>query len=477
MSYRSLRVGVLDVLPFLLLATGIIVSARFYDEDALIIFRFARNLAQHGVLAFNVSDPTYSLTCPAWGIVVGASAALLGMAEHARALAIVLAAACSLVFLGQIRRVFEDLPGPWRAAALSIVALDPYLVWCAAVGNELPAFLVLLMLIFHAARQSDRRPWKWTRIGFLIGIAYLFRPEAFLLVPVIAVWRALHVRRGAIRPALHVACSAAGTVLPWLVFAQIEYGQLVPLTIEAKAEVEGVNWWRPLRFLVLTGGKAYAFTLLALFAGILSTSSRTDFVRRWSLELLWVASVLVLYVAGLRETIAANRYLVVFAPIVTLVALASVRQALGGFAHPRTMRLAMGCWIVASGAIALAAFESRIDRMRAYAPYVLVSRWMQEHLPENARVFTPQLGAPGWYTTLHLVDNGIVSREGLGLRRGEMTLEELWTKLRADYAVVTTSRAGEEGLYVLHREEDGRGAVFEVVALSPEAAARVRVDE
>lgn len=429
----------LDLLVACLFLTLVALTSQFFDEDALIIFRFARNLAQKGALAFNPSDPTYSLTCPAWGALVGTLAGILGLAHHARAVAIALAAGSALVFLWQVGQVLRSAGTWWRLGGLLVMALDPYLVWCAAVGNELPAFLVALMALVLAFERRPVRLRGWFGIGAGIALAYLVRPEAVLLVPVFAGVLLAREGQNGVRPALTIGLGAAFAVLPWLIFAEFHYGRFVPLTVEAKASVSDSTWRVPLRFLLRKGGQVYALAGMVFVVALALARNRADLLRAHATKLLWVVAVVGFYLLGLREHSIANRYLVVFAPLFVCAALEVV---LALRARPRAGRVAfvalMG-WVVALGVLNVIAFNSRQERMRSYEAYVDVCKWMEASLEEDARVFVALLGGAGWFTDLEIVDNGIISREALAWRRGEISLEELWQLMRPDYAVLVAN--------------------------------------
>lgn len=463
MPSSSLRDYVATAFASLVFLLIVALSSGFYDEDALIIFRFARNFAEHGALVFNPTDPTYSLTCPAWGALVGAVAAMMGLGHQARAVAIVLATVFGVVFLWQIGRLLRPAGARWQWGGLLVMALDPYFVWCAAVGNELPAFLVLLLSIFAAFAARPTGAVGWLRIGAAIALAYLLRPEAVLLVPVLGVVLLVERRSEGLKPAFLVALAAAVAVMPWLVFAQMYYGQFVPLTVEAKSVVAGSSWIAPLRFIVLKGGRAYGLAAIALLVALVVMRDRGRFLRMHAAKLGWIGAVVGFYLAGLREPLMANRYLVVFGPILAATAIASLRAVSTRPGLNGLMLAGLGSWVLALATINVFAYESRKHRMHAYEPYLEVCRWMDANLDPDARVFVSMLGGAGWYTDLHLVDNGIVSREALQWRKGDITLEQLWQRVRPAYAVMLSEGDLPAFLREVHASVGTRPRQFRVV--------------
>lgn len=219
----------------------------FVCDDAFISFRYARNLAQHGELVYNVDslERVEGYTNLAWVLLLAAGD-LIGLAPPK--LAPILTASASLTSLvllaligAALRRRFGPEPADDRAFALvdllapALLVLTPeFLVW-ASSGLETSLALALALAAMFA--------WLRGRIELaatLAALAGLTRLDALLGIAAFGLgWLALVVRerpRAAI-PWRRVAVASAwfvGLLLAQLVFRRLYYGAWLPNTWAVK---------------------------------------------------------------------------------------------------------------------------------------------------------------------------------------------------------------------------------------------------
>jgi uncharacterized protein YqgC (DUF456 family) len=127
-------------------------------------------------------------------------------------------------------------PGAGLAAAAAIALFPPLItVSRYQISEPLAALLVLLgmlALAWGVARTGPGRSAPWAAAaGALLGLAVLTRAD--LLVPVLlaapALWLVTRRAAGA-RPALALAAAVLVVVLPWVAFASLNRGRLVPVS-------------------------------------------------------------------------------------------------------------------------------------------------------------------------------------------------------------------------------------------------------
>ncbi|MEC8495605.1 MAG: hypothetical protein VXZ39_11805, partial [Planctomycetota bacterium] len=207
-------------------------------DDDFIVYRYARNLLEHGELSFNAgAAPSDGVTTVGWLLLVLPAVALgvppewwsplVGAAAFAACAAVTARAAARLAGSG----------GPGLAAGL-LVALSPAAAWHAAAG--LGTVVTALALAVCAERGlaafgeeagvgDDERERDRARraCGLAAAAAVLLRPETVCVVAAFAASRNLR-RAGTIAPPL----LAFGALCAW---RQWTFGHPLPAAASLKA--------------------------------------------------------------------------------------------------------------------------------------------------------------------------------------------------------------------------------------------------
>ncbi len=221
MRVFTLIFGVLAV-PFVwTVARNVAVPLRF--EDALIVLRYARNLAEGHGFVFNPGERVLGVTTPLHTL---ASAGYVSLGpQHAPAIQNV----SGLVFLVleawlAARLVQRTHPPPVGGLVAVLVATNlnfSYLYF--GMETHLFAFLVLLAFTLHTSRRE-------TATGIVLGLAFLTRYDAALLALLIGL--ALWAERRT--PPWRLAAAFFAVTTPWLVFAALYFGTILPSPLGAK---------------------------------------------------------------------------------------------------------------------------------------------------------------------------------------------------------------------------------------------------
>lgn len=206
----------------------------FLCDDAYISFRYARNLAEHGTLAFNLDAPrelVEGYTNFLWVLLLAlgdrlgaAPEALAPWLTQAAALA-VLALACAL-----LRALRGDAAG-WWIPALLLAASPELMVW--AHGGLETALAAALALAAMGGAASGR----WRAAGLLTALAGLTRPDALLPIGLFfGTWLIVHGRKRwpGWRVLLQAATLAAGPLVLHLLWRHHTYGEWLPNTFFIK---------------------------------------------------------------------------------------------------------------------------------------------------------------------------------------------------------------------------------------------------
>ena len=166
----------------------------FVTDDAYISFVYARNLAEHGELTFNLGDYVEGYSNFSWTVLL---AALLRLGIDPEISSRVLGTACGvgvlLVAARLMRRALPPSASAWSALPAALLAASSGFACWSSGGLESQLFTLLCALSFDrlavalaADEQSDRTPRRiWLSLGLLLALAAMTRPEGLLLAAVI----------------------------------------------------------------------------------------------------------------------------------------------------------------------------------------------------------------------------------------------------------------------------------------------------
>lgn len=233
--------------PPLSLAAGAVLAlhaamvARFWwvTDDALISFRYARNLARGDGPRFNVWDqpPVEGYSNFLW-VLLSAGVHALGL-DMVRWMPVLswLCGAALLVLL--LHRLVRRLEVPFALATVAVGGLacyPPFAVWSTS-GLETMAFALLLFLTFDRLALARGRPDAVLggTFGALLALVRVEGVAWFVVVLVLALVGQALARRVALRPLLAAGGAVAVVVACHLAWRHAYYGELVANTVHAKS--------------------------------------------------------------------------------------------------------------------------------------------------------------------------------------------------------------------------------------------------
>lgn len=389
----------------------------FLCDDAFISFRYARHLAEHGTLAYNLAAPrelVEGYTNFLWVLLLALGDRLAAAPEQ---LAPWLTQAGLLAGLALACALLRGLRGPsWMIGAPALLlALSPeFVVWGqGGLETSLAAALVL-------GAMAEVVGGRWRVAGLLTALAGLTRPDALLPLGLFVVtWLIVHGRRDwpGWRRLLQAGAIAAGPLLLHLLWRQQVYGAWVP------------NTW-----------------LIKQFGGLLRGSYGVWYVEAWArgvgliglVPLVpWLRArhlVLVVPILGTLgyawwvggDFMAYGRFLVVATALLAVLAawlLADAGQWLRTrvrvlarvpVAELAALVLALPLGLAAQGRRAedralpagwIAGRWEGVTAMDRFARERLVAgAWLKEHVPENTWISVGAAGALPYASGLQVVD-------------------------------------------------------------------------
>ena len=203
------------------------------SDDAYITFVHARNLAESGVLAYNVEGiREMGSTTPFFAALLGVLGFVFGANQiHSVSLylnAVLIAFNAVLLF-----RISLQLTENYvlSVAIALLLSVNSFSIRILSHGFESGLFISVFFLAIHLLIAE-----RYSLAVFLAGLAPLVRPEGVLLSAI--VWPVLFWRRSA-RPK-HFALYAIAPIA-WIGFALPYYGSVIPQSVMAKFRLQGLH--------------------------------------------------------------------------------------------------------------------------------------------------------------------------------------------------------------------------------------------
>jgi hypothetical protein len=406
-------------------------------DDTYIHLQYARNWAERGELAFNPGEPSNGATSPLW-ILSLALLRWLGLWGHdpvvaARALAWASSLGAILVLYTWAAGALGRRLAPAVAAAL---AVDAWLVRWASVGMETSLVVLCVLVALRASARAFASPRAAAGAGAACGLAALARPEALLLLPLVALSSLRAPRPPDLARRLGLFLGTFALVAgPWFVFARITTGTFLPLTAGAKSgglHLSPGRWLAGARILAQTLASAQLLSALALLAGAATTKGRAFLLHpdrtvplAWALAL--PAAYLVLDVQLL------SRYLLVVTPVVTLLGFGAAAAARAGIRRPRPAAVLGGLAVLTAVQNALLLGLVVAPPTRAFSrdlPGSLgeMARWLRENTPAETVVATPDIGLIGFVSHRRVLDLGGLTSPAVARLREKAGFENMMSE-------------------------------------------------
>ncbi|MEM8712217.1 MAG: hypothetical protein AAGG01_14805 [Planctomycetota bacterium] len=218
------------------------LSYRFVCDDAFISFRYARNLVEHGELAYNLGERVEGISNPLWTLLISVGL-VLGLDPVIWTQGIGLLAGLAVLFrlhwwMRQswvaIRPVSSEKAlsalwnDGWSALPVLFLAAAPGFAAWTTGGLE-----TTLFTLFFTLAWTDWWRDRAVPAGLWIGLCGLTRPEGSILIAPLVI-HGVFFRMGFASVA-RLVCATGAVLLPALLARYAYYGHWLPNTVYAKA--------------------------------------------------------------------------------------------------------------------------------------------------------------------------------------------------------------------------------------------------
>ena len=437
----------------LAIRVALALISNYTSEDAYITFRYARNLVNGAGFVYNEGARVLGTTTPALTLfLAGAGTLRFDWIWCAKAAGIT----ADVISTWLVFSLARDLTKSGRWALLSAFLFStsgPAAVW--SVSGMETALFTLSVLLTLAAFAAQRN------LGVALGcsLAILIRPEGLLLEAVVIALMLLESPPRALR----VMGFTALLVAPWVVWSYAYFGDVVPMSVQAKAALYGSAWnWKRLvsDFVNFVLGVGYAFQpnlhykyVLAdvcgwlTFAIFLTGLAVSGWRRRQRAAAFLFFS---LYVPYSFVSFPFAWYWVPLTPLAALFVTAGCAALVA--ASPRRVAPAVAAFVcgvvIAVNVLVLPDLSNQLKRWR-HADRSLFEAsgvWLQSNTAANSVVCTEHIGYIGYFSQRTILDtSGLVSPEVVAFsRRMRIRYEPLRTLellrsgiTRCDYFVIS----------------------------------------
>jgi arabinofuranosyltransferase len=212
----------------------------FVNDDAYISFRYARNLAEHGQLVFNLGEHVEGFTNFLWTLLLAVGIKLgVSPVVSSRFLGVALGIGTCAMTVRLSLRLNDEEPSPFHALApVGLAATGAFACWCTGgLETQLFAFLVLLAFERTLAEIASGRGFA---SGAVFAAAAMTRPEGLMLFALTIAFRVarnLSIEHR-VRPQHHELAALLAFVavfFPYFVWRWRYFGWLFPNTYYVKA--------------------------------------------------------------------------------------------------------------------------------------------------------------------------------------------------------------------------------------------------
>ena len=412
------------LLIVLLVAAAAVMAwlAVYQVDDAYIVYRYARSLAQGNGFTFNPGERVEGVTCFLWTLALApVHAAGLPLPRIAPVLT-------ALFGLGCLVLVARRRPEGDALAVLLLATSGPFAYWSVGALETVPFAFVLTLAAMAYARE--RIAGRGVHSAIALGVASLLRPETPLVVLAIAADRFLSrtgrpLRERAVDLARWTAVLAA-FVLPFLAFRRLYFDDWLPNTYYAKAGA-------PVSVL-LSNGWVYARACLAglirvpgipaaaawipgacAVAATLAYAARRPALRA---ETLVAGAVLLASVLEGGDWMVLSRFWVPALPALAILASAALRDLARRGGVRRAVAVALGFAVAASGIAGAVRARNGGHGLVVNAEgyrhaHLRIGRYLEERARPGDAVALMDVGMIGWEAkSLRVIDTtGLTDRE------------------------------------------------------------------
>jgi len=415
--------GLVALLLISALIPNLAASLRF--EDALIVLRYARNLAGGEGFVFNVGERVLGVTTPLHTLISSVFIPLgLDHAPTAQNIS-------GLLFLvlegGVLLLLCVRLGYAWLGLLAAMLTVTNFNLNYLYIGMEAHQFAFCILLAFVLYLDG-----RQVSTGVVLGVAFLYRYDAALMAGLIGTALLIERRRFPAR----LAVSFLLTVLPWLVFAQLYFGSIIPEPLGAKQDAVTVGSYLMYVFMYyketfktilglftsnefLLAGFSYLYPV-ALLAGAWELVRRN---RRFAVLAAYPVLHVCIYAFIGSDPLFTWHYYILN-PVVMLFAVFGVfalitrpleRLLVGR--GTRALQVATAVGLILISAVVMVRMFRNANNPYQRDPHTAqlwnMAEWLEGRFDEHTTLLQPSIGILGWVTNMRMIDHAGLVTPGL----------------------------------------------------------------
>jgi hypothetical protein len=404
-----------------------------FTDDGFIHIQYAKNLMERGEYSFNPGEVSFGTTSPLWVMVQAVLGKIFGGREVLMATSRVLSWLSGFVTLILLYLLAMKITGDELVSFLAMLAFaaDAWFVRWTAMSMESSSAAMAMVLtgLVSLEAYENRRHALW--LGFMLAVAALLRPEAYLFFAVYLV--SLLLRRGEVdsRCFFRTILVYLLLMVPWLLFAKLHIGSFLPNTAGAKSgglildPVTFVKKFSPIAKIV--GSTQGLWIVCALLSLVFMRKESVLLAKEVRFILLCVIALPLAYV--LFDIQVLSRYLLLVTPFIPVLGLAGLEQVVGR--SPRARRFALVA--VSSVMIVVSVvfyFKVVVPPSRSFSHGLThelrdLALYLNENAPRDAVVAAADIGYLAFFSERRVLDLGGLVEPATGRMRERNTYEEI----------------------------------------------------
>jgi hypothetical protein len=231
LTFLDSRIVILFLAYASALAFRIILFSKtgYTADDALIIFRYAENLAAGHGFVYNLGEHVLGTTTPLYTLLL---AALLKIKISCFVGGLILNNLADLITAWVLLQMFRSEEGPLSWLPSLLFLFSPESLQWSLSGMETELYIAFIFLAFYFASKES-----WSVAFLFTGIVVLTRVDGIAVLGVLVV---AYLLRYSKLPAIPLLIFVV-TILPWTLFAYFYFGSPIPNSAAAKFALSGSN--------------------------------------------------------------------------------------------------------------------------------------------------------------------------------------------------------------------------------------------
>lgn len=426
--------------------------AKLFDDN-YIYLQYAKHFWELNELSFNAGEISYAFTSPLWQIFYILLYPVLSFDTIPVFLSTIFSVSTIIFCWYVLRDIFKQISS--FLFAMLIISLDPIFMKHAFNGMETScagflAYVVILGIVFSEKIRNNYF------IGIIFGVFLLIRPESAVLALLTILYLFLNDDK-TLKDIGIMLLTNIVVILPWIIFAQIYFGKIIPDTYGAKGgdypfgNLFSRNFFDAVKVL---GGNYLPLFLLALF----QIRKVIAFIKTNLLLNRYFLSVVVFYVFAYSVIISHEtfyaRYMVLFTPALLLFLISFFIFTLG---TKRKFLISMSAIMMLT--LIIAFIFSRFDKEIVESGHVTeaeVTSWIMSHTKKDSYIYRDRIGYIGFKTQRRIFDPiGLINRD-IAVYYQSNKIIDYYKMMNPDYFVysseVLISNLKQEASFELKKE-------------------------